>query len=152
MSEKFQFLYHTQKVERKDCLWRWWQKVQVPQKRNTNNLTIVEIRLVLSMSRFFYCEEQSLGRHHLLACDHLNFIAYQTYIWRLYHTANICTIMQCTKCKYFCCGLHLDWSFFNLPFYLKASIKVACSTGVDAIILPSCDTHCLRMLSVHLTL
>ena len=53
--------------------------------------------------------------------------------------------MQCTKCKYFCCGLHLDWSFFNLPFYLKASIKVACSTGVDAIILPSCDTHCLGL-------
>ena len=53
--------------------------------------------------------------------------------------------MQCTKCKYFCCGLHLDWSFFNLPFYLKTSIKVACSTGVDAIILPSCDTHCLGL-------
>ena len=24
---------------------------------------------------------------------------YQTYIWRIHYTANICTIMQCTKCS-----------------------------------------------------
>ena len=84
----------------------------------------VEIRLVLSMSQVLLWRAIT-RRHHLLASGHFCSLLHtcQTYIWRIYitqqtyvqHNANAQSAILLS------CGLHLDSSFFNLPFYLKAS-------------------------------
>ena len=107
--------------------------------------TFENLKLYKELSEFpgFYCERDNTWRH---GAFHLKFPIF------ISHTANIFTV----KCKVLfrlrlSTSLELNWLGSGELAILYSFIKVTCPGGVDAIILDSCDTHCLRMLSVHLS-